>query len=264
MKGFACFFVFCGFLLTADACLSQDYRIGEGDVLRISVYKQPDLEKIVRVSNEGQIVLPLIGPLTAKGETVAGISGKITRLLADGYLINPHVSVYIQEFRSQKVTILGEVNQPGLYEISGDISFLELVSKAGGFTSLAGNEAVVKRQTDSDTGRKKIIRIDLQDFMEKGDTSVDVALKEGDSIFVKQAQMIYINGEVRNPNGFKYQQNMTVIKAVTLANGFTEKAAPKEIKIIRKIDDEEQVYEKVKMDMPVLPEDIIVVPESFF
>ncbi len=264
MKGFTCFFVFCGLLLLVDTCLSQDYRIGEGDVLRISVYQQPDLEKIVRVSNEGRIVLPLIGTVAAKGETVAGISAKITRRLADGYLVNPHVSVYIQEFRSQKVTILGEVSQPGLYEISGKISFLELVSKAGGFTSLAGDEAVVKRQFSSDTARKEIIRIDLRNFMEKGDTSVDVALKEGDAVFVKQARMIYINGEVRNPNGFKYQQNMTVIKAITLANGFTEKAAPKEIKIIRKTDDREQVFKKVKMDMPVLPEDIIVVPESFF
>lgn len=264
MKKAACFITFFLIWLYAAACLGEDYRIGEGDVLRISVYQQPDLDKLVRVSNRGQIVLPLIGPVNAKGETAASISRKIETLLADGYLINPNVSVYIEEFRSQKVTILGEVNKPGLYEISGEISFLELVSKAGGFTSLAGDQAIIKRQMAVSPQPKKVIRIDLKDFMEKGDTSVDVALKEGDSIFVKQARMIYINGEVRNPNGYKYQQNMTVIKAVTLANGFTEKASPKDVRIIRKIDGKEKVFQKVNMDMPILPEDIILVPESFF
>lgn len=244
--------------------LAQDYRIGQGDVLRISVYKQPDLDKLVRVSNRGRIVLPLIGPVDAKGETVAGISKKIETMLADGYLVDPHVSVYVEEFRSQKVTILGDVNRPGLYEISGDISFLELVSKAGGFTPLAGDEAIIKRQVLNDAKRRKVIRIDLKDFMDRGDTSVDVALQENDSIFVKQARMVYVNGEVRSPKGLKYIKNMTVIKVITLANGFTEKAAPKEIKIIRKIAGEEKIFKNVKMDMSVLPEDIIVVPESFF
>jgi polysaccharide export outer membrane protein len=139
-----------------------------------------------------------------------------------------------------------------------------LVSKAGGFTSLAGDEAIIKRQLRGDGKRREVIRIDLKDFMEKGDTSVDVPLQEDDSIFVKQAQMVYVNGEVRSPNGFKYIRNMTVIKAITLANGFTEKAAPDKIKIIRKIDGKERIFKNVKMDMPVLPEDIIVVMESFF
>lgn len=262
---YVAFFVafFCLWLFSA-ACPGGDYRIGKGDVLRISVYQQPDLDKLVRVSNQGRIVLPLIGPVVAKGETTDGMAKKIETLLSEGYLVNPNVSVYIEEFRSQKVTILGSVNQPGLYEISGEISFLELVSRAGGFTDIAGDQAVIKRQAEGGAKHKKIIRIDLKNFMENGDTSVDVALMEGDSIFVKQAQMIYINGEVRNPDGYKYRQDMTVIKAVTLANGLTEKASPKDIKIIRKIDGKEKIYKKVKMDTPILPEDIIVVPESFF
>lgn len=242
----------------------QNYRIGEGDVVRISVYKQPDLENVVRISHEGSIVLPLIGPVMAKGQTVADLAKTITAMLADGYLVEPHVNVYIEEFRSQKVTILGAVNGPGLYEISGDISFLELVSRAGGFTALAGDEAMIERQRLAEGQAKEKIHVDLKSFLDKGDTSCDLLLKEGDSIFVKQSAMIYVNGEVRNPDVYKHHPNMTVIKAVTLANGFTEKAAPTEIRIIRKVDGKEQVLRQVKMDMPVLPEDILVVPESFF
>lgn len=244
--------------------LGDDYKIGEGDVLKISVYDNPDLEKTVRVSNEGVILLPLIGPVNAKGQTAAGLSKKISSHLSDGYLVDPHVSIFVEEFRSQKVTILGEINSPGLYEISGDISFLELVSKAGGFTQLAGRAAVIKRQPEDAQKLKEIIQIDLKNFMEKGDTTVDVPLKHGDAIFIKIAEMFYVNGEVRNPDVYKYEEKMTVIKAITMANGFTGKASSTNIKIIRKINGKEKIIKKVNMDMPVLSEDIIVVPESFF
>ncbi len=260
------------FLATALATLlcaatwggAESYRIGEGDVVRISVYKQPDLENVVRVSKEGSIVLPLIGPVMAKGQTVADLAKTITALLADGFIVDPHVNVYIEEFRSQKVTILGAVNGPGLYEISGDISFLELVSKAGGFAALAGDQAVIERQGSGSGQGKNKIKVDLKGFLDKGDTSSDLQLKDGDSIFVKEAAMFYVNGEVRRPDVYKYDAKMTVIKAVTLANGFTEKAAPKSIRIIRKVDGQEKVFQDVKMDMPLLPDDIVVVPESFF
>lgn len=251
-------------LLAATVTTAQDYRIGEGDVVRISVYQQADLETIVRVSNQGTLVMPLIGPVMARGRTVAQLAEAVTAKLADGYLVDPHVNVYIEEFRSQKVTILGAVNGPGLYEISGDISFLELVSRAGGFTALAGDEAAIERQAAGTASGKQKLKVDLKRFLEKGDTSSDVPLRDGDSIFVKQAAMFYVNGEVRNPDVYKYQPHMSVIKAVTLANGFTEKAAPSDIRIIRKIEGKEQIFQKVKMDMTILPDDIVVVPESFF
>jgi polysaccharide biosynthesis/export protein len=253
----------CTLICLAAPALAQDYQIGEGDVISITVYDNPDLEKKDRVSNEGLIVLPLIGQVKAKGLTANGLSKEIAARLADGYLVDPHVSVYVVEFRSQKVTILGEINSPGLYEISGQTSFLELVSRAGGFTELAGDQAIVKR-IGSNGQPKNVIRIDLKNFMEKGDTSVDIALRNGDSIFVKKAPLFYVNGEVRSPNAFKYQENMTVIKAITLASGFTEKASPTNVKIIRKVNGTEKVFKKVKMDMPIQAEDIIVVPESFF
>lgn len=264
MKGLIYLIIFSTIFNFAEVCLAQDYQIGEGDLLKISVYDNPDLEKTVRVSNEGIIILPLIGHVSAKGQTEASLSKRISEQLADGFLVDPHVSVFVQEFRAQKVTILGEINSPGLYEISGDISFLELVSKAGGFTQLAGNAAVIKRQPADTQKHKKIIQIDLKNFMEKGDTSVDVSLKHGDAIFVKIADMFYVNGEVKNSDVYKYKENMTVIKAITMANGFTEKASSTNIKIIRKVNGNAKIFEKVNMDMPVLPEDIIVVPESFF
>jgi polysaccharide export outer membrane protein len=155
-------------ILFSIPCQAQEYRVGEGDVLKISVYDNPDLEKTVRVSGEGAIVLPLIGEVSVGDLTVSAVTRRITDLLADGYLINPHVSVFVEEFRSKKAIILGEVNRPGLYEISGDITFLEMISKAEGFTKTAGNRAVIKRRLKPGQETPEIIRIDLKDFVERG------------------------------------------------------------------------------------------------
>ncbi len=250
------------FLLTPSQ--AQEYRVGKGDVLKISVYDNPDLEKTVRVSGEGIIVLPLIGEVGVGGISVSMVARRITDLLADGYLISPHVSVFVEEFRSKKAIILGEVNKPGLYEISGDITFLEMISKAQGFTRTAGNRAVIKRRIKPGQKTPEIIRIDLKDFVERGDTSVNVAVEDGDSIYIKKARLYYVSGEVKNPDAYKWEHTMTIIKAITYASGFTAKASPKNVKIIRKINGEEKVLRRAKMDEPVLPDDVIVVPESFF
>ena len=243
---------------------TQDYRVGEGDVIKISVYDNPDLEKTVRVSGEGAIVMPLIGEVAVDGLSVTEVTQKITDLLADGFLIDPHVSVFVEEFRSKKAVILGEVNKPGLYEISGDISFLEMVSKAQGFTKTAGNEAIIKRKIQPGQQAPQVIRIDLKDFEESGDNAVNVNVEDGDSIYIKKARLYYVSGEVKSPDAYKWENDMTIIKAITYASGFTAKAAPKAVKIIRKIDGEERVLLRAKMDELVLPDDVIVVPESFF
>jgi len=245
-------------------CLAQDYQVGEGDVLKITVYDNPDLEKTVRVSSKGAIVLPLIESVEVGGMTVSEVTRKITELLAKDYLVDPHVSVFVEEFRSKNATILGEVNKPGLYEISGDISFLEMISKAGGFTKTAGDSAVIKRSLKPNQKTPEIIRIDLTDFIERGDTSVNVQVEDGDTIYIKKARLFFVNGEVRNPDAYKWEHNTTLIKAITFAGGFTARASPKNVKIIRKLNGEEKVLSKAKLDEPVFPDDVIVVPESFF
>ena len=250
--------------LFATSCLSQDYEVGDGDVLQITVYDNPDLDKVVRVSSQGVIVLPLIQSVEVGGLTVSEVVKKITYLLEKDYLVDPHVSVFVEEFRSKNATILGEVNKPGLYEISGDISFLEMISKAGGFTKTSGNVAVIKRKLKPDQKIPEIVKIDLTDFIERGDTSVDVRVEDGDSIFIKEARLFFVSGEVRTPSAYKWEPGTTIIKAVTLAGGFTPRASSRNVKIIRKINGEEKVLPKAKMDEPVLPDDVVVVPESFF
>jgi len=251
-----CFSVNCSF--------AQDYIVGEGDLLKITVYDHDDLTTTARVSGDGVIVFPLIGQIEVRGLTVARITEKITARLADGYVVNPQVSIFIQEFKSKKAFIMGEVNRPGLYVLPWQTTLLSVLSEAGGLTKDAGDTAIIKRKSNSPDKAESAVTVDLRDLVIKGDTSLDVPITDGDSIYIAKARRFYINGEIKKPDAYKYDEGTTVIKAITMAGGFTDKASKGRVKIIRKVGGKEEVLEKVKMDEAILPDDVIVVPESFF
>ncbi len=241
-----------------------DYIIGESDVLKIDVYGHDDLSSVARVSGNGMINFPLLGQVRVAGLTVSEISLRLSAKLSDGYIVSPQVSVFIKEFRSQKAVIMGEVVKPGLYELKGRTSFLELISIAGGLTRDAGETAIVKRKSREKSGEEKIATIDLKRLIEEGETSLDIPVIEGDSIFIAKAGRVYVTGEVKRPDAYKLDDDTSVIKAITMAGGFTDKASASRVKIIRKVDEEEVVLDDVNMDDPVFDGDVIVIPESFF
>jgi polysaccharide export outer membrane protein len=247
-----------------NVSFAQDYIIGEGDILRITVYGHDDLATVARVSGEGVIVFPLIGQVEVRGLTLSQISQKISALLSDGYVVSPQVSIFIQEFRSKKASIMGEVIKPGLYVLPWQTTLLSVLSEAGGLTKDAGDKAIIKRKTSSPDKNESLITVALTNLVEKGDTSMDVPIVDGDSIYIPKARVFFINGEIKKPDAYKYTEGITVIKAITMAGGLSDKASSGRVKIIRKIGGKEEVLEKVKMDQVVMPDDIIVVPESFF
>ena len=251
-------------LFISAFAFSQDYIVGEGDVLKITVYDHDDLATTARVSGDGMISLPLIGQVNVKGLTLSEITQKISALLADGYIVNPQVSIFIQEFRSKKAFIMGEVNRPGLYVLPGHTSFLALLSQAGGLTKDAGDKAIIKRKAGPYENAEITITLDLKRLVENGDTSLDVPIMDSDSIYITKAGVFYVTGEVKKPDAYKYEEGTTVIKAITMSGGFTDKASTGRVRIIRKVNGKEEVLEKVKMDETVRPDDVIVVPESFF
>ncbi len=240
---------------------AQDYIVGERDVLRITVYDNPDLTTVARVSGEGTISFPLIGEIKVSGLTIPQIASRLSELLAGGYIVNPHVIVFIEEFRSKKATVIGEVAKPGLYELPGQTTFLELLSRAGGLTKDAGDRAIIKRKMSQG---EQSFSIDLKRLIDKGDTSIDMFLQDGDSIYIQKAGFFYVTGEVKKPDAYKCEEGTTVLKAITMAGGFTDKAAEKRIKIKRKDAGKENTMERVGLDDLVRPDDVIIVPESFF
>lgn len=248
--------------------LAQDYVLGEGDLLKISVYENEDLASVTRVSGEGAISFPLVGQVKVTGLTVLEAEQKLTGLLANGYVIDPHVSILVTEYWSKRVTILGEITKPGLYELNGNVTLIEIISRAGGLTDKAGDTLVIQRkQSNSHAGGQDPenggISVSLKNLMEKGDLSVNLVVQDGDSIFINRAGFVYVTGEVNKPGAYKIDDGTTVIMAITLAGGLTDKASPGRTSIIRKNDGGEK-KSRVDMNYSVQPDDVITVPESFF
>ena len=248
-------------VLHITPALAQDYLVGPGDVLSIAVYDNDDLKTKVRVASNGTIVMPLLGQVTVNKMTVSAISEKISSLLADGYIVNPQVNVFVDEFRSKKVVVLGNVRNPGLIELSGPTTFLELVSKAGGFDKDAGETATIKR---NGSDKDNVIVINLVSLVRGGDLSQNIQINDEDTVYISGAGMCYVTGEVGTPGTYPCGEGATVLKLVTLAKGFTGKASKSGINIVRMDGDKKTVLEDVGLDTPVKHNDVIVVPESFF
>jgi len=244
-----------------------EYRIGEGDLVKITVYDNPDLTTEARVSGDGKITFPLIGEITVIDMTANEVEKKIAGLLQEGYVIKPQVSLFIAEYKSRKVTVLGEVAKPGLVVLKGASSLMEVISDAGGITPNASDVLYIQRKIIKGGDKKEktevSVTVDLKKLFEDGDVTANAPVLDGDNIYVPRAAFVYVNGEVRNPGAYKITKGLTVLKSITVAGGFTPKAGENRTRIIRSTDKGE-VTLKAKMDDLVLPDDVVLVPESVF
>lgn len=239
---------------------AEEYKAGIGDVLRITIYDNEDLNTVARVSGDGMVSISLIGRVKVLGLTSNQIADKIEKKLSSGYIINPQVTVFVEEYRSKKVSILGTIRNPGLYELSGPTTLLELISTAGGLTDEAGNRATIQKGGK----QTKVTTIDLEALLEKGDLTQNVQVNDKDSIFIAKAGTCYVTGEVNQPDSYVIEKDATILKMITKAGGFTGIASKSGVKLIRVINGEKKFVKNVNLDTKVVANDVIVVPESFF
>ncbi len=249
------------FVLNIGTGMAEEYLVGPGDVVKITVYDNDDLTTKVMVNDDGKIVMHLLGLVKVGGLSIPDVTKEITRLLADGYIINPQVNVFIEEYRSKKVVILGKVRTPGLIELRGEISFLELISKAGGLSNEAGDTATIKR---SSGGNNDVIIIDLTSLIERGDLTQNVRIMDGDTVNISKAGMCFVTGEVKSPGTYPCGEDSTVLKIIALSGGFTGKASKSSVRIVRIVNEERKLFKDVSLDTRLMQDDVIVVPESFF
>ncbi|MFC1895937.1 polysaccharide biosynthesis/export family protein [Thermodesulfobacteriota bacterium] len=253
----------------------RDYQAGPEDVLQISVWDHEDLCREVIVSQEGEFTYPLIGKVRADGRTVTQIEEDVRGRLSGRFIIDPQVTVTVKEYKSKKVFVLGEVGAkgkgPGAYPLAGKTTLLEILSMAGGPTDNAGTEVMIVRPTNHTPGNptplekaknEDIITVNLAQILE-GDTSQNVLLEPNDSIYVPRTQYFYVFGQVKQPGRYKLEKGTTVLKAITTAGGVTDKAAINDSKVLREREGE-KISIAVVMTDPVMAEDVIMVPESFF
>lgn len=253
----------CVFLLLGKDTAAEEYVIGEGDTLQITVFGHPDLSTTVRVTPDGPIRLPLLGQVPALGLTAGELAAVITAGLADGYIIDPQVAVTVQEYRMKKSSILGKVHRPGQYDFRGRMTFLELLSRAGGLAEGSGNQAFVKRKSGSPGVVSGDLVVDLRALVQQGDLFRDIEIMDEDAVTVPEAGSIFLSGELRRPGEFRFEEGMTLARAITLAGGFSERAVTDRVTVIRSEEGRERVLEiagdAAALNQPARQGDTIVV-----
>ncbi|MDE3156907.1 MAG: SLBB domain-containing protein, partial [Acidobacteriota bacterium] len=256
----------------APAPTADSYVIGPRDILNITVFDEPDLSGPFRVDGDGTITYPLLGRVTAAGLTSRGLEDRLRGLLANGYLKQPQVRVEVEQYRSQSVYIIGEVRSPGRYPLTGNMTLIEALAAAGSLSGTAGSELLIVHSTQKTppTGpvvpgsdeTAQVTHVNIAD-LQAGKLSANVELHDGDTIFVPKAETFYITGQVRNPGAYVLQPGMTVLQAISLAGGLTDRGSNRRIKIIRFVDGKKKELGVNQTDL-VQAGDTIVVPQRFF
>lgn len=259
--------------LAQDATPRQSYRVGPQDVLTITVVGEAPLTGRYVIGTDGAFDFPWIGRVKAQGETLRSLEDAIAKRLSDGgYLVRPQVSIEVQEFRSQSVYVMGEVRQPAEYPLTGNMTIIDLLAKAVLLPSAAEDILVNRRKGEAqpngpvlagDQPDVEVIRISKRDIM-SGRAAQQIVLRHGDTIFVPRAASIFVTGQVRSPGSYTMAEGeLTVLQAISLAGGLTEKAAKSRIRILRIVDGRQRQI-KARMTDPVKPGDTIEVPTRFF
>lgn len=244
---------------------AQDYLIGSQDVLKITVFEYPALTTEARVSEDGKITFPLLGEVNAKNLTARQVEKGIAEKLVAAKIIKvPQVSVFVQQQRGRKVTIIGEVVKPGQYEIAGPTTLLDTISLALGMTPNAGYQLTVFRKEPAADGKIKTKKylVDVDRLLSSGDLSQNFELQNADVVYVPKS-IFYVYGEVNKPGAYRLEKGVNVKKALALAGGLTAKGSQRRIEITRKEDGKERAL-NASIDELVQLNDVVRFKESIF
>ncbi|MGA2903198.1 MAG: polysaccharide biosynthesis/export family protein [Candidatus Korobacteraceae bacterium] len=244
---------------------SGSLLLGVGDLVEMTVYNVPELTIKTRISSSGDMYCPLIGYMRVAGQTTEEAQAAIEKRLSE-FVKSPHVSLFVSEYASQGVSVLGEVMRPGVYPVLGQQHLFDLLSAAGGLTERAGRSLTVTHRGDPD----KTVTIALPRNLDDN-SETNVAVFPGDTIIVHKSDIVYVVGDVLRPSGVMMDAGgLTVLQALALAGGTTRTAKLNGARILRKgpTGMTETPVELKKMlqakapDLPLQPNDILVVPSS--
>ena len=249
---------------------TRDYRLGPDDLLQVSVFRVDDLTSTVRVSQDGMIELPLVNEIKAEGLTAPELETAIAGKLR-AYVQDPVVNVFIEEYRSRRITVLGAVHNPQVFSVSGPKNLLDMLSMAGGLTKAASNTCFISRMDGPDGARKeKTVKVDLNSLLIKGNAELNIPLKSGDVINIPRAGHFFVDGAVGAPGSFLLTGSITLTQAISMAKGLNFEAV-KSIKIYRNagrgrrkllVANYDSILNGKSPDIYIKDKDVIIVPAS--
>jgi polysaccharide export outer membrane protein len=241
---------------------AADMALGAGDVLKISVFGNPDLSLETRVSENGNISYPLVGQVAVGGLSTAAAEKKIASLLeSGGYLKKPQVNIIVTAVQSQTVSVLGQVNRPGRYPVEGRRSLMDILAVAGGISAEGGDKVSLIR---SRNGRITRDEIDVVQMVRSGQLGDDQQVAGSDIVFVERAPRFYIYGEVQRPGAFRLERGMTVTQALTAGGGLSLRGTERGL-LIKRRDGQGLLHTiKARADDLIQVDDVVYVKESWF
>jgi len=258
-----------------EAVVTSEHLVGPEDLLEIGVFEVPDLNRTVRVSEAGTISLPLLGEVRVGGLTTMQLETRLREALSKGYVEDPQVSVFVKEYGSRKISVIGAVGAPGVYEIVGPRTLLEVLSQAGGLTERSGPKLYVLRDRKGD-GQSRI-DVNIPDLMASREPALNVPVEPGDiiSVPIDRPTYVHVEGAVKNPGRIEQMASrpLSLLQAIARAGGPTDRADLKEVHILRKGEKGATSVMKVNLkhvrtgkdaDPPLQDADIIVLRETFF
>jgi polysaccharide export outer membrane protein len=248
-----------------------DYVVGHDDVLAIQVWNQPSLSGKFTVDPDGKLDFPLVGRVAAAGLTISQVGESLARQLQAGYVKEPHVNVTVEQFRSRQIVVTGEVKQPGRYVMTGRSTLLETLAQAGSPTPAAGSEVIVLRraegagptQASTQEASSNVIRIDLT-ALESGVLTDTIEVFDGDTIVVPKAEQVFVFGQVRSPGSYAIRKGTTILQALALAGGLTDRGSARRVRVVRTAASGQKQERKVGLQDAVQDGDSIIVEERVF
>ena len=241
------------------------YTLGAGDTVKITVFEYPEMTTEARVTEAGKISFPLLGVISVAGLTTTEAEQSLeTRLRQGGFVKAPHVNLVVEKYASQAVSVVGEVSKPGRYPVEASSTVLDMIAVAGGLSnsgSVPGSETVtVIRQEE---GKPVKHEVDLS-AVAQGDTQQNLAVSNGDIIYVPKAPTFYIYGEVNKPGVYPLEHNMRVMQALSVGGGLTVRGSQRGLKINRNDGKGAVQARDASLTDALQSDDVIYVSESWF
>jgi len=247
---------------------AADYVVGAQDILKIIVFDEPTMSGTYRVDSDGGFQYPMLGRVIVAGRSVRNIEQLLKTKLEDGYIRTAQVAVDVDQFRSRSIFVVGEVRSPGKYPMTGQMSLIEALAAAGSTTPTASSEILILRPRDpvavqpltpDQVDQTNVHHINLAD-LQLGRLSENITLMEGDTIFVPKAEKFFMTGQIRNPGAYTYERGLTVLQAISLAGGLTEKGSNRRLKVIRTVNGK-KTEQGINLNDAVQPGDTVVIPQ---
>jgi polysaccharide export outer membrane protein len=248
---------------TSAAPAANEYKLGSGDVIRISVYQNPDLTLETRITEAGLVTYPLLGSIRIGGLGVTAAEKLISDGLRNGNFVKqPQVTIVVEQVRGNQASVLGQVNRPGRFPLEvADMRLTDLLATAGGVSPIGSDKVVL---SGTRNGAAYRVEVDLPTLFGQGGRDKDVVVQNGDTLWVDRQPLIFIYGEVQRPGSTRLERGMTVMQALATGGGLNLRGTERGIRVHRKGADGKVQVLQPKMDDTVLEGDVVFVQESLF